>query len=122
MNTRQVNTRNELDARGDLELLTDAMVEIEIDEDGVAWIDVLDVECSFGSRIKQPDGTRKRASGWLVNAPGYGGVVYDDLAEAMRKAIAAGLDDDDPETSLLKWVFEPPPEKKPRDQENKDSG
>lgn len=87
-------TRSLLTARGDIELISDAMIEIE--SDGVAWIQVLDVDVCY-----KPDDDE-----WIVVAPGF--PRFSALGDAMRAALVADAERDQrtPAERILSWVFE----------------
>lgn len=91
-------TRSLLVARGDIELINDALIELEIESDGVAWIRVLDVDVDVCYR---PDD-----DAWIVVAPGF--PRFADLGDAMRVALIADAERDQrtPAERILSWVFE----------------
>ncbi len=93
--TKRQLTRNALRAAGDLKLLADAMIDVEVDSDGTAWAEVVGVEIVYHP-----------SAGWKValsDAPH--GTLEDAMAEAVKWAMRdLGAD---PQTKLLNWIFEP---------------
>jgi hypothetical protein len=105
MNVLQRNTKAELMKRGDFDRLHAAHLDVEIEPDGVAWIEVMDTECCFHP-----------GAGWLIAANGAAeGKYYEDVGVLIRDAIAADLryEQLSPEQRILVDVLRAHPSESP---------